>query len=83
METEELRIARGSLLKQFDEEVLRLKDYLKDISEKDLLNPQKTGAIVEEIFCTCKGIEKIAHVMEYIDAWSENGDPPQFRYTRG
>ena len=81
METE-FRIARESLNGQFNAEVLALRDYLKDISEEDLDNPKKAGEVISAIYYTNKGIEKIAHAMEYVDAWEENGDPPQFSYTK-
>lgn len=81
METE-LKIAEESLNNQFDQEILDLRDYLKDITKEKLLMPEIAAEAAEKIFYAFEGIKKISCVLNYVCAWEENGDPPQFHYTK-
>ena len=65
------------LNKQIDQEILGLKEYLKDIQPDDLKDSEKTGEIVERIFYASEGLKRLACVLGFMDCWEDNGQPPQ------
>lgn len=79
----DFEIARKSLVGQVDKTILKLKDDLKDITQEDLDNgDQKIMDIIKAILCASEDIRQISSVLRYIDAWEENGDPPQLSYKK-
>lgn len=80
--TTEFGIARKSLIFQSEKEVINLKNYLNSISDDDIRGDDSKilGDAVLQIFLTGEGLKRLAGVMEYIDLWEENGDPPQLSY---
>lgn len=81
MKDVEIEIARESLLRQAEDEVMSLRTYLGAIDERMLRSEEVIlGATVEKLLITTKSIENIASVLRYLNAWEENGDPPQLSY---
>ena len=75
---EEVRVG---LSNQIDREVLGLKHYMEALDEEVITsNPDLMGKVVERIFYTFSGLEKLAAVLSFIDCWEENGEPPQLSY---
>ena len=78
----DFEIARKSLVGQAYKTILKLKDTLKDITQEDLYDDKKLNDIITAMFYADKDICQISSVLKYIDAWEENGDPPQLSYKK-
>ena len=78
----EFRIAHESLTRQAVQEVKNLRECLNVIDPDALENDDGTALAdaVERIIFACEGIRKIGYAQEYVEAWEENGDPPQLSY---
>lgn len=82
-EAREFETARASLVGQAENEVLTLRNYLGSIDENDFLtNDQILSDAILRVFYVAEGLKKIANVLQYVDAWEENGDPPQLSYMK-
>lgn len=75
---EEVRVG---LSNQIDREVLGLKHYMEALDEETITSdPDQMAEVVERIFYTFSGLEKLAAVLGFMDCWEENGEPPQISY---
>lgn len=79
---QDFETARKSLTCQVIREVKNLREYLSAIDPEELENDggYMLADAIEKIVFVSEGIKKINYAQEYIDAWEENGDPPQLNY---
>ena len=69
---------RTNLINDIDKEILSLKHFLEGVDEEKVINdPEICAEVAERIFYAAEGLKKISSVLEFIDGWEENGDPPQ------
>ena len=69
---------RTNLTNDIDKEILSLKHFLEGVDEDKVINdPEICAEVAERIFYAAEGLKKISSVLEVIDGWEENGDPPQ------
>lgn len=73
-----LKEAVDSICDGIDDEILKLKHFMEAIDEERFnQTPESMAKICDRIFYAAEGLKKLVSVLEYVDCWTENGDPPQ------
>ena len=77
MDFEEARIGLSNQIKR---EITELKKNLEEFDEKAAFDYDSVAKAAERIFYAAEGLKKLSNVLDYIDCWEENDEPPQISW---
>ena len=82
MTEEEFKDIREHNIGQIERVILETREKMIAYDKNDILEREDVvNDLIEAIVAAYDGIKKVASVIEFMDAWEENGDVPSLGYS--